>query len=179
MIYFAVFARQYLWFLTGHNRIAWIISVLLGLGLTSRFTFVTKPRDEVAGRGLGRLNLPFWLVVVLPLAFVYAMRVVFPDLSFDVLNYRIFHAERALRGFLFLPTDFFPTPAPYNPAPDMITGTLPACVGLPPRHHRKPAGHDLGGEDCRKTSATIHSKQLAARSAEYYSPCRLNIYSLK
>ena len=127
VIYFAVFARQYLWFLTGHNRIAWIISVFLGLALTAVYIW-TKPRDEVTEEPR-KLNLPFWLIVVLPLALVYAMRVVFPDLSFDVLNYRIFHAERALRGLLFLPSDFFPTPAPYNPAPDMITGLFRHALG--------------------------------------------------
>jgi len=127
VIYFAVFALQYLWFVTGHNRIAWIISALLGLALTALYIW-TKPREEVNEDGR-KPNLPFWLIVVIPLAFVYAMRVVFPDLSFDVLNYRIFHAERALRGFLFLPSDFFPTPAPYNPAPDMITGLFRHALG--------------------------------------------------
>ncbi len=126
VIYFAVFARQYLWFLTGHNRIAWVISIFFGLSLTALYNW-TKPRE--VSEGSRKLNLPFWLIVGLPLVFVYAMRVVFPDLSFDVLNYRIFHAERAMRGFLFLPSDFFPTPAPYNPAPDMITGLFRQALG--------------------------------------------------
>jgi hypothetical protein len=125
--YFAVLARQYLWFLTSHNRIAWIVSVLFGVALTALY-IQTKPREELPAP-TRKLNLPFWLIVVLPLVFVYAMRVVFPDLSFDVLNYRIFHAERAMRGFLFFPTDFFPTPAPYNPAPDMVTGLFRHALG--------------------------------------------------
>jgi hypothetical protein len=126
-IYFAIFARQYLWFLTSHNRIAWIISALTGIALAALCSW-TKPHEELTEEPR-KLNLPFWLIVVLPLAVVYAMRVVFPDLSFDVLNYRIFHAERALRGFLFLPSDFFPTPAPYNPAPDMVTGIFRHALG--------------------------------------------------
>ena len=126
-IYFAVFARQYLWFLTSHNLIAWTISALAGIALAALYIW-TKPPEEVTAEPR-KLNLPFWLIVILPLAIVYAMRVVFPDLSFDVLNYRITHAERAMRGFLFLPTDFFPTPAPYNPAPDMVTGLFRHALG--------------------------------------------------
>ncbi len=34
-----------------------------------------------------------------------------------------------MRGFLFWPTDFFPTPAPYNPAPDMVTGLFRHALG--------------------------------------------------
>ncbi|HWN10808.1 MAG TPA: hypothetical protein VNO50_16330 [Pyrinomonadaceae bacterium] len=126
-IYVAVFARQYLWFLTSHNRIAWTISALASVALAALYIW-TKPREEVTAEPR-KLKLPFWVIVVLPLAIVYAMRVVFPDLSFDVLNYRITHAERAMRGFLFLPTDFFPTPAPYNPAPDMVTGIFRHALG--------------------------------------------------
>ena len=57
------------------------------------------------------------------------MRFVFPDVSFDVLNYRLLHGERALRGFIYLPGEFFPTPAPYNPAPDMVTGIFRHALG--------------------------------------------------
>lgn len=123
IVYFAVLTRQYLWWLTEKNLTAWIISAIVAALIgwlyvsTKEFT-----EDETA-------RLPFWLVAVLPLVFVYSMRFVFPDVSFDVLNYRLLHGERALRGFIYLPGEFFPTPAPYNPAPDMVTGLFRHALG--------------------------------------------------
>ncbi len=64
-IYFAVFARQYLWFLTGHNRIAWAIAVLTGVGLAGLYVW-TKPREEITAKPR-KFDLPFWVIVVLPL----------------------------------------------------------------------------------------------------------------
>ena len=71
----------------------------------------------------------FWLLVALPLLFFYMLRLPFPDPSFDVLNYRLLHAERSLRGTLLAPGDFFPTPAPYNPAPDTLTALFHHALG--------------------------------------------------
>ncbi|MFN2576754.1 MAG: hypothetical protein ABR607_03580 [Pyrinomonadaceae bacterium] len=71
----------------------------------------------------------FWIVVAGVLLFFYLIRLPFPDLSFDVLNYHIFHGERALRGPLLLPRDFFPTPAPFNPTPDILTGLYRHALG--------------------------------------------------
>jgi len=87
------------------------------LAIVASFFYATR-RPSPTERPL----LPFWLIVALPLCVIYAMRAVLPDVSYDVLNYRIFHGERALTGFLFRPGDFFPTPSPYNPLPDMVTG---------------------------------------------------------
>jgi hypothetical protein len=125
LIYVAVFARQYCWWLTNNNKTAWatagVVAALIGW-----LYFSTKEREAESP---GRARLPFWLVVVLPLALVYLLRFVFPDVSFDVLNYRLLHAERALRGYLYLPGEFFPTPAPFNPAPDMVTGLFRHALG--------------------------------------------------
>ena len=127
VIYFAVFARQYLWWSIDENRIAWIISAVAGAVFTSVYVLTKAPEEQSEKNH--KSSLPFWLIAVLPLAFVYSLRVVFPDVSFDVLNYRIFHGERAMQGFLFLPGEFFPTPAPYNPAPDMVTGLFRHALG--------------------------------------------------
>ena len=122
-LYFAVLGREYLWWLTDNNDAAWTAAALLA-ALTAWLYLSAKDRSEENWVGL-----PFWLVAVLPLVFVYSMRSVFPDVSFDVLNYRLLHGERALRGFIYLPGDFFPTPAPYNPAPDMVTGIFRHALG--------------------------------------------------
>ncbi len=76
-----------------------------------------------------KLPWQFWPIVALPLLFAFLLRVAFPDISFDVLNYHILHSERALRGSLFVPGDFFPTPAPFNPTPDILTGLYRYLLG--------------------------------------------------
>jgi len=76
-----------------------------------------------------KLSWRFWLLVALPLLFFYLIRLPFPDISFDVLNYHIFHSERALRGPLLTSQDFFPTPAPFNPTPDIVTGLYRYALG--------------------------------------------------
>src|SRR6185503_13378337 len=76
ILYFMIFARQYLLWVTDNNGVAWSLSLLVAI-VVSYFYFSTSerlPREQPA--------LPFYLVVVLPLVFVYAMRVAFPDLSF-------------------------------------------------------------------------------------------------
>lgn len=121
LLYLLVFVRQYLWPLDS-NALAWALSVPAALAAWY-FYVVTKPFPaERAGRG-------FWLVVLPPLVFFYLLRLPFPDLSWDVLNYRLLHAERSLRGTLFMPGDYFPTPAPYNPAPDTVTGLFRHALG--------------------------------------------------
>jgi hypothetical protein len=116
-----VFARQYLWPLDS-NALAWALSVAAAC---VAWYFYVKSKPFAAGRA-GR---EFWLVVLPPLVFFYLLRLPFPDLSWDVLNYRLLHAERSLRGTLFMPGDYFPTPAPYNPAPDTVTGLFRHALG--------------------------------------------------
>lgn len=120
-VYALAFARQHLW-VSDNNALAWTLSAALA-SAACYFYVRTKPFAT------GRAGREFWLVVALPLLFVYAFRAPFPDVSFDVLNYRLLHAERSLRGTLFAPGDFFPTPAPYDPAPDTITGLFRLALG--------------------------------------------------
>src|SRR5437762_8977129 len=85
LIYFVVLARQYLWWITNRNGVAWVVATLVA-GVCGWFYISTRESSDEK-----EAALPFWLVVVLPLLFVYAMRVVFPDVSFDVLNYHLLH----------------------------------------------------------------------------------------
>ena len=112
-LFILAFTRQYTW--PFENQIlAWTLAVLLAAVIWYCYvTLAPQPREK--------LPRPFWLVVALPLLFVYLLRVVEPDTSFDVLNYHIFQAERSLRGSLYAPGDFFQN-TPFNPAPDMLTG---------------------------------------------------------
>lgn len=120
-VYVLAFARQYFWVLDS-NALAWVLSAALASAVCY-FHVRTKPfASERAGR-------EFWLVVGLPLLLVYAFRAPFPDVSFDVLNYHLLHGERSLRGALFAHGDFFPAPAPHNPAPDTVTGLFRLALG--------------------------------------------------
>ena len=115
-----VFVRQYFWFLD-HQILAWALSVLataLLWALVLRF----KDAEETT-------PLQFWLIVATPLLLIYGMRFALPDTSYDVLNYRIVSAERALHGWPFIVGDFFPPFYPLNPAPDMLFGIFRHTLG--------------------------------------------------
>lgn len=114
LVYIAVFVRQYLW-ICNNNLLAWLLTVPFAAICWYVYVSTKKFPAERFGRS-------FWLLVALPLLAIYALRAAFPDHSFDVLGYHLLHSERSLRGTLFIPGDFFPTPAPFNPAPDTLTG---------------------------------------------------------
>ncbi len=110
-LYLAVLVRQYLWL--APNWLAWTLTVPLAL---LGWYFL---RGEQATT---QKSAAFWLIVALPLFVIYAMRVAFPDGSFDQLNYHLLSAQRGLRGLPFTSSDFFPAPFQFNPAPEMATG---------------------------------------------------------
>ena len=114
LLYIAAFVRQYLWFV-GDNRLAWPLTVALS-ALVWWLHWRTKETPK------GRTPAFFWLTVALPLFFFYALRAALPDLSWDVLDYRLINAERAMRGWPMLADDFFPVRFPFNPAPDVVMG---------------------------------------------------------
>jgi hypothetical protein len=120
-LYALVFARQLFW-PVADNALAWSLAAATA-GALLYFYVRTKPFAPA------RTPPGFWLAVALPLLFVYALRAPFPDTSFDVLNYRLLHGERTLSGPLYAAGDFFPTPAPYNPAPDTLTALFRHLLG--------------------------------------------------
>lgn len=120
VFYFVVLIRQWFWAL--ENAAAWSLTVPLALACWYFYVATKGPTPE-------RPAASFWLVVGLPLLFVYALRAPFPDASFDVWSLRLFHGERALRGFIYRPGEFFPTSAPFNPTPDMLTGIFRHLLG--------------------------------------------------
>src|SRR5262245_379267 len=112
---------QYFAFL-GSKTTGWILAVAVSVPVWYALVALgDAPREKTTWR--------FWLIVGLPLLLIYLLRVAFPDGSFDVLNYHVFHSERALRGSLFVPGDFFPTAAPFNPTPDILTGLYRHLLG--------------------------------------------------
>jgi hypothetical protein len=122
LLYLVPIFRQYLSWAPFPNAVAWLVATIFG-GVLLWLYVITRDEERT------RTSLAFWLLVVLPVALCYLLRVTFPDVSFDVLNYRIFHGIRGLHGFLYRPGDFFPTPAPYNTAPDMVMGITRFALG--------------------------------------------------
>jgi hypothetical protein len=120
VFYFVVLVRP--WFWAMENAAAWSLTVPLAVGF---WYFYVSTKERTAERTAAS----FWLIVGLPLLFVYALRAPFPDASFDVWSLRLFHGERALRGFIYRPGEFFPTSAPFNPTPDMLTGIFRHLLG--------------------------------------------------
>src|SRR3989440_3682180 len=112
---------QYFWSLPNKTA-GWALTAFVSLGIWYVYVLI-KPRDDAA------LTRWFWAILVPPLIFIFVLRVLVPDTSWDVLNYHLFHSERALRGPLLIPGDFFPTPAPFNPAPDILTGLYRLVLG--------------------------------------------------
>ena len=120
-LYVLALARQCFWSIP-HNRLAWFLSLVVATLCWTAYV-ATKEAEETSPQ------FSLWVVVGLPLLLIYMLRVAFPDVSFDVINHHLFLSERALHGPLLLPGDFFPTPAPYNPAPDMLTGIFRHFLG--------------------------------------------------
>jgi hypothetical protein len=105
-----------------HKPLAWVFSGVVSLAVWTLYLSFSEKSSP-------KFSWSFWLLVTLPLLFFYLLRLPTPDISFDVLNYHIFHSERALRGPMLMPGDFFPTPAPFNPTPDILTGLYRHAFG--------------------------------------------------
>src|SRR5258705_7162276 len=91
--YILVIVWQYLSIIRS-RPLAWILSVIVTGVLCTLYVAKKEPREKLSGW--------FWPIVAIPLLLIYLARVAFPDVSFDVLNYHIFHSERALRGAFFI-----------------------------------------------------------------------------
>ncbi len=119
-LYALVLVRQAFWLVP--ETIAWVASIgvaaLLGfLRLRAR-----RPRPS--------LPAAFWLGTAAPLGVFWALHIPYPDIGWDNLNYHLLHGERALRGLLAIPGDFFPHYFPsLNPAPDMLAALLRVLLG--------------------------------------------------
>ena len=120
-VFLLAITRQFYW-LIAHNRLAWVFTVVTAIVIWGSFLRFRTPQQH-------KTPLQFWLIVALPLIAIYLLRLPFPDLSFDVLNYRLVQSERALFGPPFVVNDFFPVVFPLNPAPDLVTGLFRHFLG--------------------------------------------------
>ncbi len=120
VFYLIVLTRQWFWWVD--NTAAWLVTIPVAIVC---WFFYVSTKDAAVNKS----SPSFWIIVVLPLVFVYLIRVPFPDTSFDVWGLRLFHGERGLTGHIYLPGEFFPTAAPFNPTPDMLTGIFRHLLG--------------------------------------------------
>ena len=120
LVFLIAIVRQWFWSL--ENTTAWFSTVPLAIIYWLLYLSTKDPNTR-------QFSVIFWLIVGFPLLLAYALRAPFPDTSFDVWGLRLFHGERALHGFLYRPEEFFPTAAPFNPTPDMITGLFRHALG--------------------------------------------------
>ena len=116
--------REY-FLLLHNNTIAWILTI--GVSLVLGYIYLSNketPKEKI--------DPVYWVVVGLPLLLIFFLRVGYADLSFDVLNYHIFHSERALRGLVHIPGDFAPAYLPFfnNPVGDVVTGVFRHLLGF-------------------------------------------------
>ena len=119
-LYALVLVRQAFWLVP--ETIAWVASI----GVSALLGFLRLR----ARRTRPPLPAAFWLGTAAPLGLLWALRAAYPDVGFDNLNYHILHGERALRGLLAIPGDFYPYYFPFlNPAPDMLSALLRAILG--------------------------------------------------
>jgi hypothetical protein len=119
-LYALVLVRQAFWLLP--ETTAWAASIGVAVLLSILRLRSRRPRPP--------LPAAFWLGTAAPLLVFWALHLASPDIGFDNLNYHILHGERALRGLLAIPGDFYPPYFPFlNPAPDMVSALLRAILG--------------------------------------------------
>lgn len=121
-LYLLAFIRQYCWTIP-NNTVGWVVALLL----TAPAWYYYVATKQFPGTRYGR---PFWILVGIPLLVGYLQHAAFPDRSYDVLNYHLLHAERSLRGPLFMPNDYFPTQITFNPIGDTLTGASRLVLGF-------------------------------------------------
>ena len=120
-LYFGIFIRQYLWSFSG--TLIWIPS-FIGAFIIAYYFYIKKNSDYENQRS----NKYFIQLVIFPLVLFYLLRFVFPDSSWDIINYHFINGERAINGFPYISGDFFYL-AYSNPATDMLTTVFRHILG--------------------------------------------------
>ncbi len=119
-LYALVLLREGFWVLP--ETLAWAASFAVAALLA-----YLRLRTRTPSPPLPRL---FWLGFGVPMAVFWALHVPYIDVGFDNLSYHILHGERALRGLLHVPGDFYPYYYPFlNPAPDVLSAILRLALG--------------------------------------------------
>jgi hypothetical protein len=126
LVYIAAVTREFLWGLNSQT-LAWVLTaVISALILATHAAF----REDSVDTKDGSASKLTPLVFAAPLVAVFLVRAPFPDHNYDVLNYHLVYMERALRGWPFIPGDFFPAVVQFNPTADIATGICKYLLGF-------------------------------------------------
>lgn len=107
LVYVAAVVRAFFWGLKGET-LAWVVTVLISAALVTIHSVFREDELRLGEKDL-RWRGSMLLLFASPIVAVFLARAVFPDHNFDVLNYHLANMERGLRGWPFIPGDFFPT----------------------------------------------------------------------
>lgn len=119
-LYALVLLREGFWVLP--EALAWVASFAVA-ALLAYLRLRTRTPNPPLPRA-------FWLGIGVPMGIFWALHLPYPDVGFDNLTYHILHGERALRGLLSIPGDFYPYYFPFlNPAPDILSAILRLALG--------------------------------------------------
>ncbi len=123
-LFVSIIIRQYLWIVD--KNIAWPLTLICAASLL----VVHCKFKERALLNENSSKLFFVVLIILPLLLLYFLRASIPDTNFDVINYHITIAQRALNGFPYVKGDFFPTGMhTIPPTASMFLGVFRAVLG--------------------------------------------------
>jgi len=128
LIYIAAVTRQFLWGLKGQT-FPWVLTAVISALILWMHAIFREDWAECDSKDEPSSKL-ILLVFAAPIVAVFLVRAPFPDYTYDVLNYHLEHMERALRGWPFIPGDFFPSVAQFNPTADIAIGIYKYLLGF-------------------------------------------------
>jgi hypothetical protein len=124
LVYIAAVTREFLWGIRSET-LAWVMTAVISVVILA--THASFREDIVEDQSSNKVIL---IAYAAPIVAVFLVRVPFPDYNFDVLNYHLQYMERALRGWPFIPGDFFPSVIQFNPTADIATGICKYLLGF-------------------------------------------------
>ena len=128
LVYIAAVTREFFWGLRG-EILAWAMTAVVSAVIMA--THAVFREDPVKADNKDRHTSKLTLIAfAAPLVAVFLVRAPFPDYNYDVLNYHLVYMERALRGWPFIPGDFFPAVIQFNPTADIAAGVCKYLLGF-------------------------------------------------
>lgn len=124
--YLMVFVRQYFWGANGF--VAWVAASILSIIAAPIVVKNISEKSNYKSMHAHGYDINFFLIVMVPLTLLYLLRFVFPDSSWDIVNYHYINGERGLRGVPFIKGDFFYL-SYSNPVSSMLTGIFRHILG--------------------------------------------------
>jgi len=128
LVYIAAVTREFLWGLRG-EALAWVLTAVISLVILATHAAFREDSVEPDSKDCSSSKLTL-MAYAAPLVAVFLVRAPFPDYNYDVLNYHLVYMERGLRGWPFIPGDFFPAVIQFNPAADIASGICKYLLGF-------------------------------------------------